>query len=300
VQHRHGFTLIELLVVIAIIAVLVGLLVPAVQKAREAASGASCRNNLKQIGLALHNYHNRFGLFPPGYISQTKPDGTDGGPGWSWASQILDDIEQGTLQRQIDFTKGIPMTPPALCTQLVVIYHCPSDLIVSPFTVRGNNGQMLQVAQSDYVAMFGDGPILATQAGGVGDGVFYRNSQTRIADITDGTSNTILVGERCSDLALATWTASIPGATVPPRAPGVVAPAGQSPVLVLGHTGTAAAPSLPNTTLTDVAAFRSRHPGGVHFLFGDGSVHLLSPSLAASVWMALGTRAGNETIDGSY
>jgi prepilin-type processing-associated H-X9-DG protein len=145
--------------------------------------------------------------------------------------------------------------------------------------------------------MFGDGPLLATQAGGGGDGVFYRNSRTRIADITDGTSNTILVGERCSDLALATWTASIPGATVPPRAPGVVAPPGQSPVLVLGHTGTVAAPSPPNSTLSDVAAFRSRHPGGVNSLFGDGSVHQLGPSIAASVWLALGTRAGNESTD---
>src|SRR5262249_38541760 len=155
--------------------------------------------------------------------------------------------------------KGIPMAPVAVCTQLLAIYHCPSDLIVSPFTVRANNGQPVQVAQSDYVAMFGDGPIVATQAGGPGNGVFYRNSQTRFADITDGTSTTILGGERSSNRALATWTASIPGATVPPQAPGVVAASGQSPVLVLGHTGTVAAPSTPNSPLTDVAAFRSRH-----------------------------------------
>ena len=293
---RRGFTLIELLVVIAIIATLIGLLLPAVQKVREAAARMRCMNNLKQIGLALHGYHDRNGVFPPGYVSMTKPDGSDGGPGWGWAAQILDDIEQGTLQKQIDFTKGLPMAPAAVCTQLLAIYHCPSDEVVSPFTVHANNGQAVQVAQSNYVAMFGDGPIVATQAGGVGDGVFYRNSQTRIADITDGTSTTILVGERSSDLALATWTASVPGATVPPQSPGVVAPSGAAPVLVLGHTGTAAAPSLPNGTLTDVAAFRSRHPGGVNFLFGDGSVHLVGPAVAPGAWLALGTRAGNEVI----
>jgi prepilin-type processing-associated H-X9-DG protein len=156
------------------------------------------------------------------------------------------------------------------------------------------------VAPANYVAMFGDGPIIATAAGGVGDGVFYRNSQTRITDITDGASNTILVGERSSDLALATWTASLPGATVPPRAPGVVAPAGQSPVLVLGHTGTAAAPVTPNSSYADVASFSSRHAGGVNFLFGDGSVQQIGPSVNSSTWLALGTRAGGEVISGTF
>jgi prepilin-type N-terminal cleavage/methylation domain-containing protein/prepilin-type processing-associated H-X9-DG protein len=294
--RRRGFTLIELLVVIAIIAVLIGLLLPAVQKVRAAAQRMQCMNNLKQIGLALHAYHDRNGVFPPGYVSMTKPDGTDGGPGWGWASQILDDVEQGALQRQIDFTKGVPMTPAAVCTQLLAVYRCPSDALNSPISVKANNGQTVQVAQANYVAMFGDGPIVATQAGGVGDGVFYRNSQTRIADITDGTSTTILVGERSSDLALATWTAAIPGSSVPPQSPGVVAPSGAAPVLVLGHTGTTAAPSPPNGTLTDVAAFRSRHPGGANFLFGDGSVHLVSQGITPGAWIALGTRAGGEVV----
>jgi prepilin-type N-terminal cleavage/methylation domain-containing protein/prepilin-type processing-associated H-X9-DG protein len=295
-SRRRAFTLIELLVVIAIIAVLIGLLLPAVQKVRAAAARMQCQNNLKQIGLALHGYHDRNGVFPPGYVSMTKADGTDGGPGWGWAAQILDDVEQGNLQKQIDFTKGVPMAPPAAVAQLLPVYHCPADQVVSPFGVRANNGQTFQVAQSNYVAMFGDGPIVATQAGGVGDGVFYRNSQTRIADITDGTSTTILVGERSSDLALSTWTAAVPGSSVPPQAPGVTAPSGAAPVLVLGHTGTAASPSTPNGTLTDVAAFRSRHPGGANFLFGDGSVHLVSQGITPSAWIALGTRAGGEVV----
>jgi prepilin-type processing-associated H-X9-DG protein len=164
--------------------------------------------------------------------------------------------------------------------------------------VHANNGQAVQLAQANYVAMFGDGPIVATAAGGVGDGVFYRNSTTRIVDITDGTSNTILVGERSSNLALATWTGSVPGAIVLPQAPGVTA-TGQSPVLVLGHTGTLASPSTPNSSLADVAAFQSRHTGGVNFLFGDGSVHLIGPTITPSVWIALGTRGGNEVIPGN-
>ncbi len=295
-KARHGFTLIELLVVIAIIAILIGLLLPAVQKVREASLRAQCQNNLKQIGLALHMYNDQKGSFPSGYVSTTKADGTDGGPGWGWASQILVEIEQGALYNQINFTKGLPMAPVSVATQQLKMYRCPSDLFVGVFSVTASNGQAVEVAQSNYVAMFGDGPIMATQAGGIGDGVFYRNSTTRIIDITDGTSTTILVGERSGNLALATWTASLPGATVPPQSPGVVAPSGQSPVLVLGHTGTAAAPVTPNSSLADVAAFASRHTGGVNFLFGDGSVRLIGPSINPGIWIALGTRAGEEVV----
>src|SRR5262249_4048631 len=114
---------------------------------------------------------------------------------------------------------------------------------------------------------------------------------------TDGTSTTILVGERSSDLALSTWTAAIPGSSVPPQT--VAGPSGAAPVLVLGHTGTAAAPSPPNGTPTDVAAFRSRHPGGANFLVGDGSVHLVSQGITPGAWIALGTRAGGEVITDS-
>jgi prepilin-type N-terminal cleavage/methylation domain-containing protein len=180
-MRRPGFTLVELLVVIAIIAVLIGLLLPAVQKVRESASNTRCKNNLKQVGLALHSYHDRNGAFPSGYISMTRSNGTDGGPGWSWTAEILSDVEQGNLQSQINFSNGLPMAPPAVCTQLLAIYLCPSDSPPAAFSLQANNGQTIQVAPANYVAMFGDGPIIATATGGVGDGMFYRNSQTRIS-----------------------------------------------------------------------------------------------------------------------
>src|SRR5438094_479446 len=101
--NRRGFTLVELLVVIAVIGTLIGLLLPAVQKTREAASRLKCKNNLRQIGLALHNYHDRAGVFPPGYASLVGPNGPadDRGPGWGWAAFILPELEQDNLYKQI-------------------------------------------------------------------------------------------------------------------------------------------------------------------------------------------------------
>src|SRR2546423_10935519 len=172
-QHlRRAFTLIELLVVIAIIAILMALLVPAVQKVREAAARTQCRNNLKQIGLALHGYHDRNKAFPPGYVSAVGPNGPDDdrGPGWGWAAHILPDIEQAPLFRQIRFDKDIgdPLNTQARMTVLP-IFVCPSDdglpLFAvnalgdsSPYTtpLTDASGQPVQVARSNYVGIFGN------------------------------------------------------------------------------------------------------------------------------------------------
>ena len=126
--RRSGFTLIELLVVIAIIAVLISLLLPAVQAAREAARRAQCLNNLKQIGLAIHNYHDVIGAFPPGYLSRLGPDGDNTGPGWGWAAMILPQIEQGPIFNAINFGLAIesPANQTARLTKIAT-FICPTD-----------------------------------------------------------------------------------------------------------------------------------------------------------------------------
>jgi prepilin-type N-terminal cleavage/methylation domain-containing protein/prepilin-type processing-associated H-X9-DG protein len=291
---RHpGFTLIELLVVIAIIAILIALLVPAVQKVREAAARTQCRNNLKQIGLALHGYHDRMKRFPPGYTSNVGAGNADLGPGWGWGAHLLDDLEQGNLKRQINFALDVanPANAPVRIQPLSV-FLCPSDAPPPTFVAAGTS---VDVASASYVAMFGTPEI--TNNGGAGNGVFYRNSRTRIADVTDGTSNTCFIGERSSNLAGVTWTGAVTGAYVPARAGSPYGPEG-APVLVLGHTGAAAEGHTPNNAINHVDDFWSRHTSGVNFLFGDGSVRNLSDSINPAVWEAIGTRAGGEPVSG--
>src|SRR6202163_3715244 len=142
-SHR-AFTLIELLVVIAIIAVLIGLLLPAVQKVREAAARAKCTNNLKQIGLALHSYHDARGQFPPGYVDgNTNPASTpdnDVGPGWGWASFLLPFLEQGKAYTHINFTEGGGIGVNAQISQTsLAVFQCPSDPYQQAFPVYDSN-----------------------------------------------------------------------------------------------------------------------------------------------------------------
>jgi prepilin-type N-terminal cleavage/methylation domain-containing protein/prepilin-type processing-associated H-X9-DG protein len=292
--RRQAFTLIELLVVIAIIGVLVALLIPAVQKVREAASRMRCKNNLKQIGIALHGYHDRMGTLPPGYASQVAPAGvTERGPGWGWASFLLNDIEQGNLLQSINYDRKIqdPVNASARMTVLA-IFLCPSERQRGTFTVFDANGAPLcDVAYGNYVGINGNGGV--TDNAGTNDGAFLRNKWYKLADIGDGLSNTLFVGERCSSMSYTTWTGAVPGGMVPSlRDPTAVEGAA---ALVLSHAG----PHLPNNPdVTDADATASYHASGVNFLFGDGSVHTINNTVSMAIYDALATRNGGEAVQG--
>jgi len=295
-----GFTLIELLVVIAIIGILMALLLPAVQKIREAAARMQCSNNLHQIGLALHNYHDAARSFPPGYVSGFTSAGDDTGPGWGWAALILPQMEQQPLYNSLQL--ALPIEAPANAGRVAVIkpYVCPSDTApptwtVTKYDVAGNPvGAICDVASANYVGVFG-----ITEPGVDGEGVFSRNSAIRIADITDGTSQTLTVGERSFRWATATWVGAVTGASMVP-APGSPAPPGfwNSSGTVLGHTfeGTGG----PGSPGTEVNGFTSRHPQGANFVFADGHVQFLPASMNHQVYEALSTRAGGETVGGDF
>ena len=317
---RGGFTLIELLVVIAIIAVLIALLLPAVQAAREAARRVQCVNNLKQMGLALHNYHDAVSIMPPGYIAASRfIDGeTDTAPGWSWAAAILPQLDQAPLYASINV--WLPVQSPTNTTAVTTLlnaYLCPSDLLPGgTFPIGdGLGGVVATVAPSSYAACTGNDAAdvaLGLNNDGSGNGLFFRNSGVRIAAITDGTSQSIMIMERAWAVSEGTWTGAIANGLII-RGPLNPCPiAGDAtylaPCLMLVHC------HLLNTNadfdggLDDPSSF---HPGGANVLFGDGSVHFLknvqsdagtnpdgstryTPS--SLVMQALGTRSGGEVV----
>ena len=329
-SRRLAFTLIELLVVIAIIAILIGLLLPAVQKVREAAARMQCSNNLKQIGLALHAYHDANLCFPPGYADgNADPNSTpdnDVGPGWGWAAYALPHLEQSPLFNQINFKQPVGGGANAAASrQDLAVFQCPSDPYQQPVPVYDStfSAPVATVAHGNYVGCAGWTECFNAATGtvqpGLGDdglpgvfgpggrGVFWRNSRTTIAAVTDGTSNTIFAGERSGNHAPATWAGAVPGgrcpawmATLPP-APYSPPPgpaydnADFGEALVLAHTN---ATHLPNADFPtyDPDVFYSLHPGGSNFLLGDGSVRFIRSSVNPATYQALGTVAGGEVL----
>jgi prepilin-type N-terminal cleavage/methylation domain-containing protein/prepilin-type processing-associated H-X9-DG protein len=290
-KRDGAFTLIELLVTIAIMAVLIGLLLPAVQKVREVAARNKCANNLRQIALAIHNYHDIHRSFPAGYTSGVAGNGDDTGPGWGWAAQILPQMEQNALYGSVRFDK--PIEDPANTDtrqKSVPAYICPSDDLPPTWTATrfdsaGNAvRQIADVASATYVGVYGP-----TEPGVDGDGVFFRNSKIGFPDITDGTAQTLMVGERTVRLGPATWCGAVTAANIyaPQTGPQVEDGSG----MVLGQANHR--PGSPDCELNE---FAGSHGVGANFAFADGHVAFIPSTIDQKVFHALATRAGGEVI----
>ncbi len=300
-MRRRGFTLIELLVVIAIIAVLIALLLPAVQQAREAARRTQCKNNLKQIGLALHNYHEQARVFPPGWIGVDPTTGAmaahHGGSGAGWGLMLLPQMDQAPLYNQ--FNLNVPINDPVNAPHIVkslTAFICPSDAGASDswsIEDEASPGTVLAVlARANFIAAFGteelDGcenaPGMApVRANGqcFGNGAIYHNSRTGIRDFTDGTSNTLMVGERKTKADQGWWSTWS----------GVVPEGEESFQRVMGSVD-----HVPNHPSSHFDDFSSFHVGGSQFLMADGHVRFVSENIDSGLYQALGTIQGNEVI----
>lgn len=319
--RRHaGFTLIELLVVIAIIAILIALLLPAVQQAREAARRIQCRNNLKQLGLALHNYHDVYGMFPPG---GTYTRAAVQSAGWSVQARLLPYIEEANLQGLIDFSRGYGVQPDVTPVRVATLL-CPSEINDKPYA----DGAITHYP-CNYAANYGEWYIWNPVNGRIGTGVFGPNSNSRMRDLTDGSSNTLGLSEVKAFQSYLRDSDTDPGNAVP-----------NDPALISGFGGTLKQSGhcewvdaranqtaftttfTPNTEVPHTEAgvvydvdwvntregrsasnstygvftSRSYHTGIVNALLMDGSVRGISENIDLSIWRGIGSRGRGEVI----
>ena len=287
---RRGFTLVELLVVIAIIGILIAMLLPAVQVAREAARRTQCNNNLKQLGLGFQLYHEALGSYPPSYVIQPNGGGVNGqpdpvtrdaGPGWAWGMLLLPFVEQDPLYRQFDLR--LPCWDPRNATAaatMLPLYLCPSATRTElPFDVIDVDGNILATfGRSCYVANVGQEEpwgFTMDDYGSMPDGPLFRNGRIRARDINDGLSNTIFLGEHHPVLSSKTWVGVVPGAAVYPTPEFAFSVHDYAATLVNVHSGPAASeiPTVihpPNSPLCHVCQMYTEHVGGCNVLLGDG------------------------------
>ena len=286
---RPGFTLVELLVVFAIIGIMIALLLPAVQQAREAARRTSCKNNLKQIGLALQLYHDTWRTLPPGWLARdpaTALADPEGEPGWGWAARILSFLEQDPLFGQLVHLE-LPITDPRndrARAAVLSVYLCPTDSHNDKWVLEdeGSGVPITELPTSNYAGVFGTFDI--ENDPGRGEGVFFFQSRVRFADIRDGLSNTLMVGERSAYYGYSTWV-------------GVVSGGEEAMDRILGVCELP-----PNSNPSQYAipgeidSFSSFHVAGAQFVLADGSVRWVTRTIDLPVYHALATRSGGEVI----
>jgi prepilin-type N-terminal cleavage/methylation domain-containing protein/prepilin-type processing-associated H-X9-DG protein len=287
---RRGFSILELLVVLAVISLLLVLLLPGIQGAREAARRVQCQNNLRQIGLALHNYNDLYDCFPPGYVVRgvNARDSADveTGPGYAWGVLLLPFLDQAAYFAGIDFTQDPP--PVTSIGTMLPCYQCPSDP---------------EHTASNYVGSFGYGSMTLAPGAPVGPGILYRNSHVQSFDVKDGASHTFLVGERAAVHnfvdgadpvdAGGQWLAAPSGML---RNAGLVeAPTYQEgpaslALATVGQDAPLPVHATPCRT-NHIASFSSMHPDGANFLMVDGSGHFVHSDIDYETYRRLGQRS---------
>jgi prepilin-type N-terminal cleavage/methylation domain-containing protein/prepilin-type processing-associated H-X9-DG protein len=292
--RAKGFTLVEVLVVIAIIGGLIALLMPAVQAAREAARRAQCQNNLHQIGIALHHYHDACGSFPSGVI---EPHRT------MWTALLLRQIEQGPLYDTLEFGRPWNVLGSAnqrACATYLTVYRCPSEMADKHMDAQGIAQRVpanyLACSSGTAVTECGPPPLAGAPDS---DGLFFINSRIRFADVRDGTSSTVAVGEAVFRIDVAGGP-DCSGMTqvVDHWYIGTMQGLGNEISEELGSTGAAVNSVFqPDSFIEEKElCFSSYHPGVAGALFADGHVSHVSENIDRQAWSAMGTRAGEEVV----
>ncbi len=323
---RSAFTVVELLVVVAIVGLLLGVLLPAVQSARESSRRTGCLNRLRQIGLALQLHEHATGAFPPGYLEgkhhvapssdfmlvrgHLEPDPllalwdapwpipmnepvVSRVPGWGWAAFLLPYFDEAPLAGRIDWRTAVEHSRhESVRTQRTEMYTCPSDVAAGIFTVLDESGRAVaDAASNSYTASFGSYGLINTEPN-VGNGLFQCNSHYSLKAIKDGTSKTIAIGERGAVMTQSPWSGVMTGGTCRTRvgAPVYTATAQAAPAMVMARVGK----RVLNSPFSEPYDFFSAHAAAVQFVFADASARALACDLDLEVLHALATRNGQE------